>query len=163
VGIRRGKAYNSIAERRSRCLSTAGFFRRTLIDQRSFAVSPTQFCYSPEGEEMKSMKTYVAAAIAVSAVVATVPVVNAQQATAAASPAANRAANRELGKRVEAALYKQKGMDWGDVHAIARGGKVYLVGMVPNQPQIDLAGKVAEGVSGVTSVQNNLTVEEVGH
>lgn len=117
---------------------------------------------------MKSMKTYVVAAITVSAVVATVPVVNAQGTTAAASPTApsgssNRAANRELGKRVQTALYKQKGMDWSDVHAIARSGKIYLVGMVQKQAQIDLAGKVAEGVSGVTSVQNNLTVEEAGH
>ncbi|SIT50084.1 putative periplasmic or secreted lipoprotein [Paraburkholderia piptadeniae] len=110
----------------------------------------------------KSMKTYVAAAIAISAIVATVPVVNAQETTAAASPS-NRAANRELAKRVQTALYKQKGMDWTDVHAIARSGKIYLVGMVPKQAQIDLAGKVAEGVSGVTSVQNNLTVEEEGH
>ncbi|MEI6003544.1 BON domain-containing protein [Paraburkholderia bengalensis] len=117
---------------------------------------------------MKSMKTYVAAAITVSAVVATAPVVNAQETSAAASPTApssssNRAANRELAKRVQTALYKQKGMDWSDVHAIARSGKIYLVGMVPKQAQIDLAGKVAEGVSGVTSVQNNLTVEEEGH
>jgi osmotically-inducible protein OsmY len=110
---------------------------------------------------MKSMKTYVAAAIAISAIVATVPVVNAQETTAAAST--NRAANKELAKRVQTALYKQKGMDWSDVHAIARSGKVYLVGMVPKQAQIDLAGKVAEGVSGVTAVQNNLTVEEEGH
>jgi hyperosmotically inducible protein len=28
--------------------------------------------------------------------------------------------------------------------------------------QIDLAGKVAEGVTGVSSVKNNLTVEDVG-
>ena len=112
---------------------------------------------------MKSMKTYVAAAIAVSAIVATVPVVNAQGTAAAASPTSNRAANNELAKRVQTALYKHKDMDWVDVHAIARSGKIYLVGMVSKQAQIDLAGKVAEGVSGVTSVQNNLTVEEEGH
>ena len=117
---------------------------------------------------MKSMKTYVAAAITVSAVVTTVPVVNAQETTAAASPTApssssNRAANRELAKRVQTALYKQKGLETTDLHAIARSGKITLVGVVPDQAQIDLAGKVAESVSGVTSVKNNLTVEEEGH
>jgi len=122
---------------------------------------------SSEGEKMKTMKACVATAIAVSAIVATVPVVYAQQTTAATSPTAapgssNRATNKALGKRVQTALYKQKGV-WSDVHAIARSGKIYLVGMVPDEAQIDLAAKVADGVPGVTSVQNNLTVEEEGH
>ncbi|SAK94157.1 transport-associated protein [Caballeronia temeraria] len=115
---------------------------------------------------MKTMKACVATAIAVSAIVATVPVVYAQQTTATSPTAApgssNRAANKALGKRVQTALYKQKGV-WSDVHAIARSGKIYLVGMVPDEAQIDLAAKVAEGVPGVTSVQNNLKVEEEGH
>ncbi|WP_244254446.1 BON domain-containing protein [Burkholderia vietnamiensis] len=34
--------------------------------------------------------------------------------------------------------------------------------MAPDQAQIDLAGKVAESVPGVTSVKNNLTVDEKG-
>ncbi|HDR8993878.1 TPA: BON domain-containing protein, partial [Burkholderia vietnamiensis] len=49
-----------------------------------------------------------------------------------------------------------------DVHAVARSGKITLVGMAPDQAQIDLAGKVAESVPGVTSVKNNLTVDEKG-
>ncbi|MFP3590059.1 BON domain-containing protein, partial [Paraburkholderia sp. SIMBA_055] len=74
---------------------------------------------------MKSMKTYVATAIAVSAIVAIVPVVNAQETTAASSATAPsrssvRAANRELAKRVQTALYKQKGLEKTDLHAIAR-------------------------------------------
>jgi hyperosmotically inducible protein len=145
-------------------------FRHTSIDQRSFCVSPTQFCYPhrPEGEEMKSMKTYVAAAIAVSAIVATAPIVGAQEttgATSAATPSRSsiRAANRQLAKRVQTTLYKQKGLESTDVHAVARSGKITLVGMAPDQAQIDLAGKVAESVPGVTSVKNNLTVEEEGH
>jgi hyperosmotically inducible periplasmic protein len=116
---------------------------------------------------MKSMKTFVAAAIAVSAIVATVPIVDAQEtgATSAATPSHSsiRAANRQLAKRVQTTLYKQKGLDTSDVHAVARSGKITLVGMVPDQAQIDLAGKAAESVPGVSSVKNNLTVDEPGH
>ena len=117
---------------------------------------------------MKSMKTYVATAIAVSAIVAIVPVVNAQETAAATSATAPsrssiRAANRQLAKQVQTALYKQKGLEATDLHAVARSGKITLVGVVPDQTQIDLAGKVAESVPGVTSVKNNLTVEEEGH
>jgi hyperosmotically inducible periplasmic protein len=116
---------------------------------------------------MKSMKTYVVAAIAVSAIVATVPVVGAQEttgATAAATPSRSsiRAANKQLAKQVQSTLYKQKGLESTDVHAVARSGKITLVGVVPDQAQIDLAGKVAASVPGVTSLQNNLTVEEEG-
>ncbi|QCP51088.1 BON domain-containing protein [Trinickia violacea] len=111
---------------------------------------------------MKTMKTFVAAAIAVSAIVATVPVVHAQGTTAATAAPSTRAANRQLSKQVMATLYKHKGMDWADVIAVARSGKITLVGMVPNQAQIDLAGKVAGSVAGVTSVTNNLTVDEEG-
>jgi osmotically-inducible protein OsmY len=117
---------------------------------------------------MKSMKSYVAAAIAISAIVATVPVVGAQEttgATSATTPSRSsiRAANMQLAKRVQTTLYKQKGLESLDVHAVARSGKITLVGMAPDQAQIDLAGKVAESVPGVTSVKNNLTVEETGH
>jgi osmotically-inducible protein OsmY len=117
---------------------------------------------------MKSMKTYVAAAIALSAIIATVPVVGAQEtsgATSATTPSrsSTRAANMQLAKRVQTTLYKQKGLESTDLHAVARSGKITLVGMVPDQAQIDLAGKVAESVPGVMSVKNNLTVDEPGH
>jgi hypothetical protein len=139
-------------------------FHRAPIDR----VSPTQFCYSPEGEEMKSMKTCVSAAIAVSAIIAIVPVVNAQETTEASSATSHstssvRAANMQLAKRVQTTLYKHKDLVSADVHAVARSGKITLVGMAPDQSQIDLAGKLAAGVPGVTSVKNNLTVEEAGH
>ncbi|CDY78135.1 hypothetical protein BGLT_01008 [Caballeronia glathei] len=115
---------------------------------------------------MKSMKTYVAAAIAIGAIVSTVPVVGAQETagtSATATPSSARAANRQLAKRVQSTLYKQKGLDSTDIHAIARGGKITLVGMAHDQSQIDMAAKLAGSVSGVTSVTNNLTVEEPGH
>jgi hyperosmotically inducible protein len=82
--------------------------------------------------------------------------------TTPASHASTRAANRQLAKAVQTALYKQKGLVSEDLHVIARSGKISLVGEVPDQMQIDLAGKVAEGVTGVSSVKNNLTVEDVG-
>jgi hyperosmotically inducible protein len=110
---------------------------------------------------MKSINTYLAALVADSAIVATVPVVGAQEAGATKSSV--RAADRQLAKKVQTTLYKQKGLESADVHAVARGGKVTLVGMAPDQTQIDLAAKVAEGVPGVSSVKNNLTVEEAGH
>src|SRR5262249_2190496 len=116
----------------------------------------------PEGEEMKSMKTCVSAAIAVSAIAAIVPVVSAQDTTEASSAAAHsgsstRAANMQLAKRVQTTLYKHKDLVSTDVHAVARSGKITLVGMAPDQAQIDLAGKLAASVPGVTSVKNNLT------
>ncbi|WP_244096543.1 BON domain-containing protein, partial [Burkholderia vietnamiensis] len=153
---------------RDHCSSKLGLIsRRTLIDKRSFRVSPTQFFHPPEGLEMKSLKTYVAAAIAISAIAAIVPVVHAQETTGAPSATAPsrsaiRAANKDLAKRVQKTLYKQKGLESTDVHAVARSGKITLVGMAPDQAQIDLAGKVAESVPGVTSVKNNLTVDEKG-
>ncbi|BAN26689.1 BON domain-containing protein [Caballeronia insecticola] len=112
---------------------------------------------------MKSTNIFLAAAISIGAIVATVPVVGAQETGAATSKSSVRAANRQLAKQVQSALYKHKGLEAADVHAVARSGKVTLVGMAPDQKQIDLAGKVAEGVPGVSSVTNNLTVEEAGH
>ena len=44
----------------------------------------------------------------------------------------------------------------------AKGGAVALAGSVTDPAQIDKAGEVAKGVSGVTSVKNALTVKEVG-
>jgi hypothetical protein len=45
----------------------------------------------------------------------------------------------------------------------ARGGTVILQGTVPEQSQVELAGQVAKGVGGVTSVKNALTIRPVGN
>ncbi len=37
-----------------------------------------------------------------------------------------------------------------------------LQGSVPEQPQVDKATEVAQGVAGVTSVKNALTIRPVG-
>lgn len=48
-------------------------------------------------------------------------------------------------------------------HAVsARDGEVTLEGTVPDSSQVDMAIQVAQGVSGVTSVQNALTIKERG-
>jgi osmotically-inducible protein OsmY len=39
---------------------------------------------------------------------------------------------------------------------------VTLAGTVPDQSQVDLATQAAQGVAGVTSVKNALTVRPVG-
>lgn len=78
------------------------------------------------------------------------------------SKSGQRAANRQLAKAVQMKLYHTKGLVADDVHAVARSGTVTLVGMVPTQAEIDLAGKTATGVSGVTTLKNNLTIDEPG-
>ena len=67
-----------------------------------------------------------------------------------------RAANHALAKRVRSALYKTKGLVSSGITVLAKDGVVSLTGTVPEQGQIDLAGKAAQSVSGVTSVQNNV-------
>jgi len=80
--------------------------------------------------------------------------------TTMAAPAAtsSKAANRALAKSVRRALAKTKGLEPTRIYTKAVGGVVTLTGSVPEQGQVDLAGKAAEGVSGVTSVSNKLTV-----
>ncbi|WP_158937507.1 BON domain-containing protein, partial [Burkholderia sp. S171] len=45
---------------------------------------------------------------------------------------------------------------------IAKGGAVALAGSVPDSTQVSKAGEVAKGVPGVTSLNNSLTIKEVG-
>jgi hyperosmotically inducible periplasmic protein len=67
-----------------------------------------------------------------------------------------RAANHTLAKHVRSALYKTKGLVSSGITVLAKDGVVSLTGTVPEQGQIDLAGKAAQSVSGVTSVTNNV-------
>ncbi|AFT89674.1 BON domain-containing protein [Paraburkholderia phenoliruptrix] len=97
---------------------------------------------------------------------------SAQSSDAAAAPAAAassaatgkqaKAANRALGRKVRSALAKTKGVSVANISVRARGGAVTLAGTVPDQSQIDLATQAAQGVAGVTSVKNALTVRPVG-
>ncbi|MFM0099513.1 BON domain-containing protein [Paraburkholderia nemoris] len=91
-------------------------------------------------------------------------------AAAPAAPAASsapsaksvKAANRALGRKVRSALSKTKGLSVTNITVRARGGAVTLAGSVPEQPQVDLATQAAQGVPGVTSVKNALTIRPVG-
>ena len=97
---------------------------------------------------------------------------SAQSSDAASAPAAAassattgkqaKAANRALGRKVRSALAKTKGVSVANINVRARGGAVTLAGTVPDQSQVDLATQAAQGVAGVTSVKNALTVRPVG-
>jgi hyperosmotically inducible periplasmic protein len=79
-------------------------------------------------------------------------------AMAAPSAATAKKANRALGRKVRSALAKAQGIDVSNVVVRARGGAVTLEGSVPDQSQVDKAATVAQGVAGVSSVSNKLTV-----
>jgi hyperosmotically inducible protein len=69
--------------------------------------------------------------------------------------------NRLLSKKVYRALTKG-GVKTSGINVIAKGGSVALAGSVPDASQIDKAGAITKGVSGVKSVKNDLTIKEVG-
>lgn len=88
---------------------------------------------------------------------------NAQASDSAASPAAaaapaSKAANRALAKKIRHALARTKGLDPTHIYVKVVSGAVTLSGSASAQDQIDLAVKAAQGVDGVTSVKNDLTV-----
>jgi hyperosmotically inducible periplasmic protein len=86
----------------------------------------------------------------------------------AAAPAAGmskqsmKKADRALSHKVRAALAKAKGVTAANIEVRARDGAVTLEGSVPEQEQVDKATTVAQGVAGVSSVKNALTVKEEG-
>ncbi|RKP53451.1 BON domain-containing protein [Pararobbsia silviterrae] len=85
----------------------------------------------------------------------------ASDANAAAAPAASsKAANRALSKSVRRALTKNKQIDSTNIYIRARDGVIRLTGFVPENAQIQAATDTVQGVSGVTSVDNKLTVKQ---
>nr|WP_082664955.1 BON domain-containing protein [Burkholderia ambifaria] len=66
--------------------------------------------------------------------------------------------NVTLRRQVKAALKMTKGLTSFDIAVRVKNGQVTLQGTVKSQQQIDLAGKVASEVPGVTSVKNSVTV-----
>jgi hyperosmotically inducible periplasmic protein len=97
----------------------------------------------------------------------------AQSSDAAAAPApmassagprstTTKKADSALGRKVRNALSKTKGLSVANITVRARSGAVTLAGTVPEQPQIDLATQTAQGVAGVTSVKNALSIRPVG-
>ncbi|MDE1182559.1 BON domain-containing protein [Paraburkholderia sp.] len=83
-------------------------------------------------------------------------------APAPTSAKATKSANRALAKNVRRALSKTKGLSVSNIVVRARSGAVTLEGSVPEQAQADLATTAAQGVSGVTSVKNALTIRAIG-
>jgi hyperosmotically inducible periplasmic protein len=83
-------------------------------------------------------------------------------ATAAPAGQSTKKADRAMGRKVRTALSKTKGLSVANITVRARSGAVTLAGTVPEQPQVDLATQVAQGVPGVTSVRNALTIRPVG-
>ncbi|MEX3856732.1 BON domain-containing protein [Paraburkholderia sp. BR10923] len=67
-----------------------------------------------------------------------------------------------MAKKVRAALDHAKDIRPENIVIRARGGAVTLEDTVPDSAQVDKAIQVAQGVAGVTSVKNALTIKEVG-
>jgi osmotically-inducible protein OsmY len=78
------------------------------------------------------------------------------------SKSAARAANRQLEKKVRRALAHMKGLNASGIAVRARDGAVTLQGWVPEQSQLQLALRTAQGVPGVVSVNDQLTIRPVG-
>ena|ERR1700754_4678668 len=71
-------------------------------------------------------------------------------------------ADRLQARKVRAALAKAKGISAANILVRSRDGNVTLEGSVPEQPQVDAATTVAQGVAGVKTVKNALTIRPVG-
>ncbi|HEX7912603.1 MAG TPA: BON domain-containing protein [Paraburkholderia sp.] len=71
-----------------------------------------------------------------------------------------RKADRALRRKVYAAIGKYKEINAGDISVIATDGAVTLNGTVTEAAQIGRAEALAQGVPGVTSVTNKLTVKK---
>jgi hyperosmotically inducible periplasmic protein len=71
-------------------------------------------------------------------------------------------ADRLQARKVRAALAKAKGISAANILVRSRDGNVTLEGSVPEQSQVDAATTVAQGVAGVKTVKNALTVRPVG-
>jgi hyperosmotically inducible periplasmic protein len=79
--------------------------------------------------------------------------------SAPASKKAMRRADVKLSRTVLRAISNAlPGVDATTIDVLSRGGVVTLTGSVPDQSQIDTAGKAAQSVPGVKSVSNKLTV-----
>ncbi|MFM0176272.1 BON domain-containing protein [Paraburkholderia sediminicola] len=73
---------------------------------------------------------------------------------------AAKRANRELAKQVRTAIAKEKSINAANISVKAKGGAVTLYGTVPAASQIDAAAAVAKTVPGVTSVKNQIVIQQ---
>ncbi|CAE6734146.1 hypothetical protein R69927_01968 [Paraburkholderia domus] len=84
----------------------------------------------------------------------------AKSASAGVDAKAAKRANRELAKQVRTAIAKEKSIDAANISVKAKGGAVTLYGTVPATSQIDAAASVAKAVPGVTSVKNQIVIQQ---
>jgi osmotically-inducible protein OsmY len=84
--------------------------------------------------------------------------VQADAASVPASAASQKAADRQLRKRVARALGRAKELDASRMMVFARNGIVTLSGDMTDANQISMAVAVAQSVSGVTAVRNQLRI-----
>ena len=83
-----------------------------------------------------------------------------------ADPATRKQArgnNHALEHAVRQSFSHVKGLDSSGINVIARGDTITLAGSAPDQSQIESAVAAASKVSGVSRVDNRLTIEEPGH
>jgi osmotically-inducible protein OsmY len=76
----------------------------------------------------------------------------------ASAPRSTKTADRALRKRVLTALGRAKGLRAAGITVRVNNAAVVLQGGVPEQAQIDQAARVAQGVPGVATVKNELTL-----
>jgi osmotically-inducible protein OsmY len=88
------------------------------------------------------------------------PAAASEQAASAMSAKDAKAANRKLQKDVIRVLARTKGLVPTAITVRANNGDVVLEGAVPEQSQMAIATKAAEGVPGVKSVKNMLTLSQ---
>jgi osmotically-inducible protein OsmY len=85
-------------------------------------------------------------------------------ASAPTSAKAMRVANRQLAKKVRTALTKSKpALPMEYITVLAKDGVISLAGSVYSQDQGTQATTIAQGVPGVTSVNNKLSIKQPGN
>lgn len=116
-----------------------------------------------------SIKRISSLALVAAAAFASIPAYsqNDSASTTAASPAPTkkemRAQNRALERAIRKSFAKVKDLDATGIFIIPRGGNVTLEGDVPEAGQIQLAGQAATATTGVTHVNNRITVRYPGN
>ena len=61
--------------------------------------------------------------------------------------------------KIKALLLKEKGIPSTDISVVTSKGRVQLSGFVPSADIVSRAGRIAAGVDGVKTVQNNLRIK----
>ena len=79
--------------------------------------------------------------------------------TASSSPMANAVDDAAITAKVKTAIMAEPGLKATDINVDTKDAVVTLTGTVDSAPLKDKAKQIASGVSGVKSVQDNLTAK----